>query len=134
LGAEQKFREITSSEKSLLKTKCLVPLLVIERGPLAGINVKPKANVRVLLYSGSKWIFKDYWDVEEGERIGSLIMEAGKELDFRMGLLQSPKIVKTPSRAIKGHSDKSYLFEVIYSNATVEKYDSRLEINRLKGS
>jgi hypothetical protein len=134
LTAEERVKETISLECRLIRTMFLVPLHVRLPGPLAGIAAKRTANLRVYLYSEGEWIFKDYWNIEEGQEIGSQIVRAGKKLDFRMGQLQKPRIYKVPHLTIKGYFTDAYQLEVKYPSGAVERYDSQTDIDSLKGS
>lgn len=130
-------KESRVSGGTLLPIKFLVPLMVRRPGKLADLDAKSRVDLRVYLYdakSEKKWIFRDYWNVEEGELIGSVVRKRGRTFDFRMGKLVKPTIIERPNPKIPGHMKKVYELEVYYPDSTVEKYNSRTELNRLKGS
>ncbi|MDF1662832.1 MAG: hypothetical protein P1V97_13730 [Planctomycetota bacterium] len=130
-------KESQVSKGTLLPIKFLVPLMIRLPGKLADLDAKSRVDLRVYLYdanSEKKWIFRDYWNVEEGELIGSVINKRGRTFDFRMGKLVKPTIIERPNPKIPGHMKKVYKLEVSYPDSTVEKYNSRTELNRLKAS
>lgn len=130
-------KESQVSKGTLLPIRFIVPLGVRLPGKLADIDAKSRVDLRVYLFDAKfekKWIFRDYWNVKEGELIGSVVKKRGRTYDFRMGKLVNPRIRELPNPKIPGHMKKVYELEVRYPDSTVEKYSSRTDLNRLKGS